>query len=354
MYAGADSSSAHICDNPPIVAIIDSVTPNSPDLVYTNMNSPDSSTAAHRVFGIEELFELILKHLSIGDILINAQVVSRRWQTSIHGSTFFRKTLFPARNVLDDAAADELLYMKRYYHLLPEGNRERDLGKFREIPLSSLVRHRQDVIENFHYKFFNYMKFLDIEYKHFGRVDKILFENNAGTNDINTKALQLRSSVVHPFVRHCLWAPDGCYWTGYGTEVVLYIHETFQPLDYHFNVISRMIFRIYDMVQNLPTPSWIGSSIASPAFKAVNISLQVPLVMQWSHIKYGITKYRRLGATIKDLLVLIATLTDNVLVEHEPATHSSTWRGLGHGDVDRTDTQAFEKVMSEVRGKGSN
>ncbi|KAJ4377905.1 hypothetical protein N0V83_000735 [Neocucurbitaria cava] len=307
------------------------------------MNSPDSSTAAHRVFGIEELFELILKHLSIGAILINAQAVSRRWQTSIHGSTFFRKALFPARYVLDDDAADELLYMKRY--------REGDLCKFGELPLSSLAHHRQDVIKNFHYKFFVYMKFLVIKYKNFERVDKILFENNAGTNDINTIALQLRSSVVHPFVRHCLWAPDGCYWTGYGTEVVLYIHETFQPLDYHFNVISRMIFRIYDVVQNLPTPSWIGSSIASPAFKAVNISLQVPLVMQRSHIKYEITKYRRLGATIKDLLVLIATLTDNVLVEHEPATDSSTCRGLGHGAVDRTDTQAFEQVMSEVRGK---
>lgn len=315
------------------------------------MNLAKGVTVSQRALGIPELLEIVLKHLSLGDLLYNAQAVSPFWRNGIYGSLAMKKKWLLTPNVVSEDDAESRLYMDQPQ--VEDRNKPRQDYRIAHIIGNnnpSLANIRRHATQDPHGNFRIYMTALVFMFRHI-RVGRAAFNLNSDKPDFHALALQVRSSVVHPFIRLGLWANNGCFWTGHGSHAILYILDTIDAKRFRFATISDIILRMRDMVEDCPTATWIESSLSNPAFTTLSISARSPVDQPLTQINGQGTAYVKDGLTIRDLLMLLANVAIKALEAYEDLHIRSIWGRVVHGVLEAESAQKAEQKIAEVRLK---
>lgn len=307
--------------------------------------------AAPQALGIAELLEIILDHLTLGDLLYNAQAVSRFWQNCILNSNSISRRRLLTTNLVDEQDADKLLYLVPIpitdeYKI---ASIHHQLAQLCDNGNTTIKSIREYVIQDAHQRYSNYTEALGIMYQLVEWKPRI--HPNVVTCDWGERVCQLSPDVVHPLVRLGLWIGDGCFWTGYGSHGVLFIEDPPYTRDRYFKTFTQIVSRMLEMVEDCPTASWIGSSIANPAFTTLTLSARREVDRVFPQSVCTETIHRENGATIKDLLVLMADVAFQALEACEDVQIRRIWGNVIRGPHENENGQKAEDKISKVRKK---
>lgn len=271
------------------------------------------SPPVQRALGVTELLENVLQNLRMGDILYNAQRVSKFWNECIKSSLAIRKKCFLVAEVLADKEEyDELLFVK------PDGpppNRDQlstrmsvralysQLG---DKPISS-ASCRKTLVNDIasrrswdHYELKMYLLETEIS-----STDDKTYRNSLYTSNTGTKAFDgfsfFDQSRLNPFLRQCLSLQHHFPWTGYQDHVVVFLGVSRYWDGNRLKRIQHDSFATLEAQQHVST--WKDALIAQPAITKLSLYSQDKHGQKTE--TFSITQSD--GVTIYDFFHLFAT-----------------------------------------------
>lgn len=289
---------------------------------------PAPEASMHKVLGVTELLEEILLHLSLGDILYNAQCVNKFWKTCIGigyhegGSSRLRKKCFVEATLMsqeedkqdplflafhdypEDIALIAPRHMMKYHYFLSKtGNAPFIFSQIRKYFTQNFGTNRNALKD--------YVDEIDIvvdvanqsnprlppaRYDIPPALDK--FEENSPNKEWDKGHYQLDNSKRHPIL-DCF---DGVsyFWTGYGSHLIFVIGESYK---HTFTPMKQIMEALVFLLTTEPAgATWKRGMITQPACTEVTVYVPTRNLAQRKHETF--LKFE--GVTIEELFQLIA------------------------------------------------